>query len=193
MFTIAVELTDSITLGELAVAVGTLALAAITVFLGVETRKSARAAQEAVEASEEPFVIATPTDNLNAMTLRTHERPQIGTVPPVAIHRADNGDGTYFVRLKLWNIGSGPAIVQQVRLFRDQDYLDGLEGFTTVGAGQAADIEIPSSAWPRSSAAATLTIDYTRASGLAYRTSQAVVIEDRIVQSTTYARARVKR
>jgi hypothetical protein len=191
MLPIGLELTDSMTLGEFAVGAGTALLAGFTGWLGFEARASAKAAKEAVEASEEPFVIATPTDNPDAITLRGKELSEpVGWRPPLEIHRVRDRDGTHFVRLKLWNIGSGPAIVQQVALQRDRDFLDDLDGFKPIGAGHAADIEITSPAWPRSSAAATLTIDYTRASGLAYRTSQAVVVEGPIVLSTTYERSR---
>jgi hypothetical protein len=71
----AVEITDSLTIGELAVGAGTALLALFTAHLGIETRKSAKAAREAVEASEEPFVIATPTP-FDKMDLRP------GKVPP---------------------------------------------------------------------------------------------------------------
>lgn len=186
MLPVAIELNDGLTFGELLVGLGTLSLACFTGWLGFETRASAKAAQEAVEASEEPFVIATPTDDLQNMVLRSHELTTGDEgYPPFEIHRAHNGDGTHFVRLKLWNIGSGPAIVHEVRMSRDQEFLGGLPHFQPVGAGHAADVEIGSSAWPQSSRAATLTIDYTRASGLDYRTSQEVTIDGPLVLTET--------
>ena len=191
---LAVELTDSITLGELAVGVGTLALAGITVFLGVETRKSARAAQEAVEASEEPFVIATSTPRLEDMTLRSHEAPQLGHPPPIAIHRALDDGGASFVRLRLWNIGQGPAIVTAVQLrgLEGADLLGELYKFYPVAAGGPADIEIRSPGWPATTPCdGVLTIDYFRASGLVYRTTSQALIGDPTLECRTYQRSRL--
>jgi hypothetical protein len=111
-------------------------------------------------------------------------------VSPFAIHRAKDNDGTYFVCMKLWNIGSGPAIVQNVRMSRDTDYLGDLPHFQPVGAGHAADIEIPCRAWPRSSRAATLQIEYRRANGIAYVAASAVTIDGQLVLCRTYARRR---
>jgi hypothetical protein len=183
----------TITYGEGAVAVGTLALAGITGYLGIETRATARAAREAVESSEEPFVIATPTDALESMFLRKHELPQSGTIPPFTIHRAVENDGeSHFVRLKLWNIGLGPAIVEQVSLRRsDENYIDGLPRFYTLGTDRAADTEIPSSRW-RESCAALLTIGYRHASGRRYETNSDVTIKGNLVDCVTYVRTRVE-
>jgi hypothetical protein len=186
---VAPKIQSSMTWGDIIVGAGTLLLAAFTCWLGFETRASARAAQEAVEASEEPFVIATPTDDLANMKLRMDEDPsEEGVPPPLEIHRAKDSNG-HFVRLKLWNIGSGPAIVEDVGLYRGSErFVDGLPHFQPVGAGVAADIEIGSSAWPMSSRAATLIVEYTRASGLAYRTSSEVVIDGPLVLVKTYRR-----
>jgi hypothetical protein len=191
---LAITITHTMTFGELIVGVGTGLLALLTGYLGFMTRQSAKAAQEAVEASEEPFVIATPTDSLGAMKPREHEKAAIaqGVLPPKEISLIKNDDGTHFVRVKLWNIGSGPAIVREVALLYGRErFLDGLPHFQPVGAGQAADIEIGSSAWPLSSRAATLTIDYVRASGLGYRTSQEVVVDGPLVLTQTYERSRL--
>ena len=192
----AITLIHTLTFGELIVGVGTGLLALFTGYLGIETRKSARATQAAVETSEEPFVIATPTHGLEFMRLREHERPQSGVRPPFEIHRAfeDDGEDRYFVRLKLWNIGLGPAIVEQVHLRRgDADFVDGLDRFYPLGVGNSVDIEVRSSEW-RNSCAATLTIIYKHASGRTYETNSEVTIEERIVHQVvtclTYKRQR---
>jgi hypothetical protein len=184
-------LTLHMTLGELAVAMGTGLLALLTGWLGLETRASAKAAQEAVEESEEPFVIATPTDKLDAMRLRPYELSP-GQLPAISIHRASDEDASYFVRLKLWNIGAGPAIVRAVMLSDapHAEYLDGLSPFYPIPARGAADVEIRSSAWPASPANACLTIQYYRANGATYLTESDVVIEGSIVTVYTYRRRR---
>jgi hypothetical protein len=182
--------------GELGVTIGTLTLAGFTARLGTWTRRSAKAAQEAVDETEEPFVIATPTDDPRAIHLRPHEIPPNPT-PPLTIHRAeDTEDGVYFVRLKLWNIGSGPAIIRAISLSSDDgaSYLDSPAAFHPVGTGQAADIEVSAPRWPSASpAAAKLTIQYFRANGATYLTESDVVIEGSIVTCYTYRRSRPER
>jgi hypothetical protein len=192
-------LTLKMTIGELAVAVGTGLLAAFTCWLGFETRASAKAAQEsakaaeeAVEASEEPFVIATPTSDRKLMTPRTHELVQDGDPPPLAIHRAlGNGSEGSFVRLRLWNIGQGPAIVTGVQLQGPDggDCLGNPHQHYALGAGGVADIEIPSPGWPATLGDGTLTVDYVRASGVRYRTISDVSVGDPTVQCRTYQRS----
>jgi len=121
-------------------------LAGETRKLAVATEASARAARDAVEAMEEPFVIAVPSP-ATVIALRDHEAGP----PPPAIHRAMGPPEGSFVRIRLWNIGTGPAIVAEVSLKR----AEGAEcrgalpgGFRPVGAGQWADMEIPSPGWP---------------------------------------------
>ena len=75
LLALAITWVHTLTYGDLLVGVGTLALAGITAYLGIETRATARAARQAVEGSEEPFVIATPTDQAELMQLRNHEKP----------------------------------------------------------------------------------------------------------------------
>lgn len=195
MFAIVVK--SSLTLGDLIVGCGTLALAVFTAWLGLSTRASARAATEAVEASEEPFVIATPMPlSSPAMMLREHELPQVGTAPPYGIHRAhDAARGECFVRLRLWNIGQGPAIVigVQLRPVDGDDLLGGLDQHYPVEAGAAADVEIPSQAWPATARDGALTLEYIRATGRRYRTTSVVAIGDPIVTCRTYERTRLSR
>jgi hypothetical protein len=192
MLTLGLALTNSLTVGDLIVGVGTLALACFTAWLGFETRASANAAQEAVEASEEPFVIATSTPRLEDMLLREHELPQLGSPPPIAIHRA-TGSEESFVRLRLWNIGDGPAIATAVRLKSsdNSDLLGPLYQHYPVSAGGVMDIEIPSPGWPATLGDGLLTIDYLRANGLRYRTISEMSIGDPTIECRTYSRSRI--
>lgn len=183
----------SISLGNLVVGVGTLALAGFTAWLGFSTRASTKAAQTAVEASEEPFVVATPTDNLELMILRPHERPQGGHIPPFAIHRASDVEGKgSFVRLKLWNIGHGPAITTAVQILnRDgTDLLGELHQDYVLPAGGPVDIEIPSPRWVALPGQGRLIIHYAHANGRQYLTISDVDIDDPIVNCKTYKRIR---
>jgi len=221
-------ITGRMTAGDLAVAVGTIALALVTVWLGREARASTKAAQrsadvaevsadaakasvtvaeesvevakesvavatEAVEASEEPFVIATPTDNLQLMRLFDYELPQGGEPPPLQIHRTRGSTEGPFVRLRLWNIGPGSAVVTAVGVARlgDPNVLGPLHQHYALGPGGVADIEIPSPRWPAVLGDGTLTIDYFRASGTHYRTTSLASIGDPTVQCRTYERTRL--
>jgi len=191
-------LTLTTTLGELLVAIGTGLLAAFTAWLGWEARASARAAKEAVEASEEPFVIATSTPGPDEMKLRPHEQPQQGQSPPIAIHRAlEAADAAGpaapgFVRLRLWNIGQGPAIVTSVRLDGEDTgpLLDAPYKQYPVGAGGAEDIEIQSRRWPEVESDGVLVIDYYRPSGVGYHTTSVARIGDPWVDCKSYVRER---
>jgi hypothetical protein len=190
--TLTITLIHTVTIGELIVGLGTLALASLTGVLAFQTKKSARATQAVLASAEEPFVITTPTDRLERMRLREHERPESGTIPPFEIHRAYDKMG-HFVRLKLWNIGHGPAIVHQVRLCRDDvDYLDSLPKMYPLGVGHSVDIEIRSQRWPSSSSAATLLITYTHANGHVYGTTSQVFIAGQRVTCGTYARVQAR-
>ena len=198
----------AIATGALAVLTGLLVIAAIIAAVigwrGLSTAKedlqaTQRAAREALEASEEPFVIAVATDDPKAMKLRPKEVPPIGRLPPLAIHRAPGKDDEgAFVRLRLWNIGQGPAIVTGVSLCRgEEQLLDDLSEFHPLAIGHVADVEVRSPRWLQSEGAGTLTVTYTHASGRRYKTSQEVTIDvgegDRypVVQSVTYERSRV--
>ena len=103
--TLALTVSNSTTIGDLIVGGGTALLALFTGWLGFETRASARAARAAVEGAEEPFVIATATD-WHDSTVRSQ----------TSIRRVLGEAGKSFVRMPLWNIGHGPAIVEQVSL-----------------------------------------------------------------------------
>jgi hypothetical protein len=66
--------------------------------------------------------------------------------------------------MRLWNIGTGPAIVEQVVLERveGENCLGDLPGgFRPIGTGQAADMEISSPRWPTTLGDGTLRIRYT--------------------------------
>jgi hypothetical protein len=73
----------------------------------------------------------------------------------------------------------------------NDEYLDGLERLYPVGALMAADVEIGSSRWPSRPGVAELVITYTRASGVTYRTRQAVTIDGSLVHGVTYTRERM--
>jgi hypothetical protein len=186
---------SSLTLGDVIIGVCTLVLAGFTAWLGFSTRASAKAAQTAVEASEEPFVLATPIDKIKAMPrLTIDENPlEGGECPPFQIHRVVQGQVS-FVRLKLWNIGHGPAIATAVQLLnRDgTDLLGELHQHYALPAGRSADIDIPSPTWVTLTGQGQLIIHYAHANGRQYLTTSEVDIDDPLVHCKTYERTRPK-
>ena len=89
-------LSGEISLGELIVGLGTLALAVFTGLLARRTREdvakteeSLQLTREGIEAQDMPFVIASPD-------------PMVGEV--IAIDTFDEGSG---MAVRLWNVGKG--------------------------------------------------------------------------------------
>jgi hypothetical protein len=182
-----VEIVDSLSVGEFVVGVGTILLAAFTAWLGFSTRSSARAAQEAVERAEEPYVIAAAIPGAG----RGVPQPRGGSVDE--IHETQ---GT--LRLRLWNVGSGPTIVREVRLRsherrdgKDVILADGLPAHLPIAARDAEDVrDLPSPRW-RDQRTGVLRIDYDHSNGHRYATESQVKIEEERVRCLTYSRRRV--
>jgi len=191
---VALELVDSLTVGDAIVGGGTLLLASFTGWLGWSTRESARAAQQAVEQAEEPYVIGVPSPPEVLGIARA------GEIPPMSIHRwreRQSGGGTRdLLRLRLWNIGSGPAIVHEVRLtshehreLREIVLAAGLEAHVPIAAGQWADVSVPSARW-HEPGTGLLRVEYEHSNGNDYATNSDVTIAGNIVQAVTYPRYR---
>jgi hypothetical protein len=186
-----------ITWGEVLVGGGTFALACVTVWLGFETRASAKAAREAVEASEEPYVIPAVTPPDIALEMGHVEEQDPFGLPTAlyAIHRAMMGGSRIdHLWLRLWNIGDGPAIVTGVGLqWTETDLLGPLDALYSVPAGGVADIRVPCPKWPSVfDQPGALTIDYVRASGTHYQTTSEVRFNDPTLRCVTYARTRLE-
>jgi hypothetical protein len=188
-----VDLSGTIGLGEVLVAVGTLALAFITWRLARTTGQSVHAARDSVEAERAtveamamPYIVATPS--MPAVIAQT-----IGGEPaeyPPEIHRGrDLETNQWMLRLHLWNIGTGPAIVTDLRVTAsDKEFVRGLPQHLPIGATLANDAEALVSDWPTDQTFASLRIDYLHSSGKRYITKSDVMIEDDTVICYTYER-----
>lgn len=182
---LAVHLSGNINLGELIVGVGTLALAGITWRLARTTGQSVAATQESaeaerasVEAMAMPYIIATPEDD--------SPRDEIYRVQP-----RDGGGGT--LRLCLWNFGSGPGIVTNLRLVcRDEQLLVDLPRGIPLAAGSQFNANIDVVSWPTSPKAATLVVEYVHSNGRSYQTESDVTIEDNLLRCLTFRRSPVE-
>ena len=119
-----ITVTGEVSLGELLVAGGTLALAFFTWRLGEEAKQDVGKAEEAIAAQDMPFVIASPQGD-RALRFSRHE----------------DREGWGF-SLRLWNIGKGPAMVEDVQLrVGGHELLDALDAERPVAADQAHDLE----------------------------------------------------
>jgi len=130
-----VHLSGDLTLGDLLVGIGTLALASFTARLAVYTKRQVEAsgreistsreglevARESVEAADMPFVIPS-------------SQPDSGGI-------SVSPDGRLSIRL--WNLGRGPALVSDVQLvLGDREILSSLPGYIPVHAGGVADQDL---------------------------------------------------
>ncbi len=185
---LAVHLSGDIDLGELIVGVGTLALAGITWRLARTTGRSVEAARQSADAARESA--KAERDSVEAMAM-----PYIIAVPQAAydeISRVDEDtDGApWTLKLRLWNLGSGPGIVTNIRLAcrSEQQLVDLPRGIPLAPDGKfPADVGV--GAWPAGSISGTLTIDYLHSHGRSYRTDSDVIIEENLLRCLTFRRS----
>jgi hypothetical protein len=178
--------------GELLVGLGTLALAGFTWRLASTTsasvaaaRDSADAERASVDAMHMPFVIAVPTPADALIDKHAQEYADVKRADvPTQIHRVEDGS---VLRLRLWNIGVGPAIVTGLRLhYQGDEFLDDSSPDVPIAANQPHDAEVDTMNWPIERHAATLTIDYIDATGKPYVTQSNAWIEGGLVACSTY-------
>jgi hypothetical protein len=137
---------DSLTLGDALVAGGTLALAAVTFWLALQTKRevgnsnrSIELAREGIEAQDMPFVIATanPDQHRELDKSTSYLRLWWGFSP----------DADWLLQIRLWNIGKGPAIARDIRLQgAGRDILGPRSaeiGEIVIGPGQVNDLTLP--------------------------------------------------
>jgi hypothetical protein len=166
---------DTLTLGDALVAFGTLALAGVTFWLALQTRRevklstsSIELARQGIEAQDMPFVICVPNpDQTDANGLSNIETRMWW----------DAFVDGYRLQMRLWNIGKGPAIVRDVRLLLgdDSDILWQRNvdlGELVIGPAEVHDIDVPSSGnQPPAEQMGEMHIYYAHSSGSEYMTS----------------------
>jgi len=174
---------ETLNAGDAIVAVGTLALAGVTFWLAWQTRRevglttsSIELTREGIEAQDMPYVIATPNPRVPG---------------PDAAWMPWSGSGNRWqLSLRLWNIGKGPAIVQDVQLDLDHEYLLPMRGQVPIAAGQAADVTLQGN-WqpPGGDQAGLLRIYYRHSSGRVYMTRERVRMRPEGILAVDYERS----
>jgi hypothetical protein len=172
--TFCLRISGDMTAGELLVGVGTLALAAFTAWLAARTsaevkvsEEQIRLSREGIEALDRPFIIASPDE----------EHSLLGFAEVGPQHA-----GWRFV-YRLWNIGKGPAIVENMSLVdasTQREYLTSNEKMERPVAMQPPVYDglsqLVSNSPPGAGAELILRITYRSASGTRYVTSSRVQV-----------------
>lgn len=136
----------TLSLGDAIVGVGTLGLAAVTFWLAWQSRREVEVSTESIdltrrgiEIQDMPFLIAIPSPeqirNLDATTNPNYM--WWGWEPAEDINS---------LRLRLWNIGKGPAIARDIRLQADGAELlherSAFAGELVIGPGDTRDLNL---------------------------------------------------
>ena len=186
---------DTLSLGDALVASGTLALAAVTLWLAWQTRrevslstKSIDLAREGIEAQDMPFVIAVTNPDQGKYFDASFNRQLMwwGWEP---------ADGVYWLQARLWNIGKGPAIAGDIRLVLDGEDLlaprSAEIGEIVVAPGQVHDINVFTSSEPLDRDGwGTLRVYFAHSSGSEYMTISQARISERGVRCADFRHRR---
>lgn len=178
-----IHFVGDLTLGDALVAGGTLALAGVTFWLAWQTRRevalstdSIDLSRQGLEAQDMPFVIAV-------------RAPRENTVGTYMTWGMDEHEATH-LRLRLWNIGRGPAIVRDVRVELEGDVLEPLPREIPIGAKEVADLEIPAKKDPPpGNQVGAVRVYYAHSSGTEYMTKSSARVAERGVRCTDFDRA----
>jgi hypothetical protein len=169
-----VQLTSEMSAGDLFVGVGTMLLAAVTAWLAARTSREVALTKEglalnreSIEALDRPFIVATPND-IHGL---------VGFIEPGPEH-----PGFRFA-YRLWNIGKGPAIVNDVSLIdlsTQHEYLTDVErierAVAVAPSGRDELSSLADGAPPGVGAHLALRISYRSASGMSYMTHSSIEV-----------------
>jgi hypothetical protein len=106
------------------------------------------------------------------------------------MHRAVVGDNPV-LRLRLWNIGTGPTIVEDVLLVgrHGEQLSHGFPAHAPIAANQAHDVVMGTCSW-QDGGIGELRILYTHANGSIYQTSSVIIFNGDVLACSTYMRTR---
>lgn len=181
---------NTLTLGDALVAGGTLALAAATVWLVLQTKSEVKfsassidLARQGIEAQDMPFVVAVP----NPDQIRQLNHTRSGNFMWWGLE-----EGDYTLRMRFWNIGRGPAIARDVRLdLVDGEVLPYTPGERIIHAGGVADYVLGISGEPPDGeVAGTLRVYYAHTDGTEYMTESEVAAYEGGVRCVAFKRVK---
>ncbi|HTZ85778.1 MAG TPA: hypothetical protein VMB05_03840 [Solirubrobacteraceae bacterium] len=175
---IKLHLTGSIDAGTLLVAAATFVLAFLTWRLARATAASVQAAQSSadaerlsIEAMAMPFIVVVPQQR----DLRITAVELGGRQPELQLD------------IRLLNIGSGPGIVEEVRLDSTDAWVKFESNQIPLAAGAEQNAYLLLKAWPDTSGA-QFRVRYRHSNGRGYVTIQDVHVEDHQLQTFTLVR-----
>jgi hypothetical protein len=171
----AVVFGSEITIGELLVGVGTLALACVTWWLAHRTSQQVELTRESIEAIDRPFLVAT-TEKFDLTP--TFEG---GSSEPT-------GD-EWVLYAKLENFGKGPAVFDGMSLRDPSGNELAAQSWTTdsiLKEGESLDVGIPISEPAHEGTILKLRTYYRSASGVRYQTTHGLEVakHDRVHRQT---------
>lgn len=171
-------LDGKINLGDLLVAIGTLLLAFFTYRLATRTSRVAALTErglalsrESIEALDRPFIIASPDEQHQLLGFSNQLGPE--------------HEGWRFV-YRLWNLGKGPAIVEQMSLVdpdSSREYLDEsekMERSVAMNPPVHDGLTKLRNGTPGAGANLLLKITYRSASGSRYATVSRLLVTDNL-------------
>jgi hypothetical protein len=190
----ALEVSDNMDFGELIVAVGTFALAMGTLALAWITRRLARSTKVSAEAAKESADAARESAKAERDSVEAMAMPYVIAMPVEGsqeIRRVHPGGGRGgMLRLRLWNLGSGPGIVTNICLTsHGTELLVALPWGIPLGADKQFNTRVVVADWPTSATIASLRIEYLHSNGRAYRTESDVAIDEGVLTCLTFRRS----
>jgi hypothetical protein len=200
-----VQVVAQMTAGDLAVAVGTLALAGFTAWLARSTRESTKAAIRAATASEAAVKAAIDNIDVDRQAVEAMRDQVEATGAPyvILVPPGNSGQETWMPRaqinerlclsFKLRNLGTGPAIVSDIEIVDKRSgspRVGPLERYRPVGATSEVAAWVPLLDWPDEQIDVTFKVRYTATSGTVYVTDGRGIASVQGFESHGYERQR---
>ena len=176
-----------LSLGDLLVGFGTLALAGFTYKLARQTGREVDLTRRSVEAAEDGITLSREQVDLTRVSIEAQDRPFViasaNERAPHAIMFRQLGSGPnagqWAFTFRLWNLGRGPAIVDGFSMRDGQGELVGFDDverpISTLG-GRDEDWPLTSQRVPGPGADCELRISYRSGSGASYETTQRLYV-----------------
>jgi hypothetical protein len=179
-------LTPHMTVGDLVVGIGTLALASFTYWLGRQTRRTAKAAEDSIKLEREALQATRTAADAAMIEAEALTVPFVVLIPvpapsePIRRVRTGGGGGAHKVKGRLHNIGAGAAIVTGVSMMgpSNTELLDSGQRQKPLAPQGFDDVELlTTSTWEQPNVQLTVLIRYFAPDGRRYRTVTVASLE----------------